>query len=98
MKKLGLLLLRTAIMADSVDKVLSDEAHKVKRLEIIKEDTEKKITLTLNISDEINAEYQLALKALNTKLAEDEADIKDELDRLHTEVAKADKAIERLSK
>lgn len=43
MKRLGQLLLSTAIMVDSVDKVLSDEAHKVKRLEVIKEDTEKKI-------------------------------------------------------
>ena len=98
MKKLGLLLLGTVTMADSVDKVLSDEAHKVKRLEVIKEDTEKKITLTLDKDDEINAKYQSDLRALNTKLAEDKADIEAELDRLHTEVAKADKAIERLSK
>ena len=85
-------------MADSVDKVLSDEAHKVKRLEVIKDKAIKDIEAVKLRGNEIFDKYHEDLKVLNAKLAESRAEVNQTIDSLEKEIEKADKAIERLSK
>ena len=95
---LSLMALGSITMADSVDKVLSDEAHKVKRLEVIKDKAIKDIEAVKLRGNEIFDKYHEDLKVLNAKLAESRAEVNQTIDSLEKEIEKADKAIERLSK
>lgn len=95
---LSLMTLGAITMADSVDKVLSDEAHKVKRLEVIKDKALRDIEAVKVRDKELVEKYHEALKALNTRFAEGKAEVIEAIDSLEKEIEKADKAIERLSK
>lgn len=95
---LSLMTLGVITMADSVDKVLSDEAHKIKRLQVIKDKALKDIEAVTLRDKELVEKYHEDLKALNDRLAEGKAEVHEAIDSLEKEIEKADKAIERLSK
>lgn len=99
MRRITLSLFVSAVtMVDSVDKVLSDEADKIKRLAVIKDKALKNIEAVLLRDKELVDKYNEDLKSLNARLSEGKAEVHEAIDSLEKEIEKADRAIDRLSK
>lgn len=98
MKKLGLLLLGSIVLADSVDKILADEASKVERLKNVKDVLVSKIEEVKQIETDTRVKIEAEIKKLQSELVDNYLKSLQEQERLQLEITKADKAIERLTK
>lgn len=97
MKKL-VFLLGATVLADSVDKILADEASKVERLKNVRETLVSKIEEVKQIETDTRVKIEAEIKKLQSELVDNSLKSLQEQERLQLEITKADKAIERLTK
>ncbi|MGL5753221.1 MAG: hypothetical protein ACRCXT_21945 [Paraclostridium sp.] len=97
MKKL-VFLLGATVLADSVDKILADEASKVERLKNVRETLVSKIEEVKQIETDTRVKIEAEIKKLQSEVVDNYLKSLQEQERLQLEITKADKAIERLTK
>lgn len=97
MKRLGISL-RAIVSADSVDKILADEASKVERLKNVRDALVSKIEEVKQIETDTKVKIEAEIKKLQSELVDNSLESLQEQERLQLEITKADKAIERLTK
>lgn len=98
MRKIMLSLTAVGVLADSVDKVLSDEQSKIDRLNKIKEVAVTKIVDIEQETTNLTNKLEEDIKAINLKIRTANMWALENKQALQLEIQKADKAIERLSK
>lgn len=86
------------VSADSVDKILADEASKVQRLQNVKTTLVDKIEKVKQIEINTRIRIEAEIKKLQSELVDNSSESLAEQEALQLEIQKADKAIERLSK